>query len=115
MRVKRPKSFTLVWPPSSSDGLVAADKTGVEGDGICSIWFPEAPKGYVALGCVVSPGRKEPPISSVFCILATLVSPCGLRDCISIDSSSRYVYHFHTLICFMRINNFESLCIYFSA
>ncbi|KAI3453469.1 hypothetical protein Pfo_010132 [Paulownia fortunei] len=96
IRVKRPKSFTLVWPLSSSDNILraeglcstelTADKGSSEGETTCSIWFPEAPKGYVALGCVASPGRAQPPISSVFCILASLVSPCGLRDCISIGS-----------------------------
>ncbi|PIN17888.1 hypothetical protein CDL12_09445 [Handroanthus impetiginosus] len=99
IRVKRPKSFTLVWAPSSSDEVLRAegvgsielitDKVSTEGDTVCSIWFPEAPKGYVALGCVASPGRAQPPISSVFCILASLVSPCGLRDCISIALGSR--------------------------
>ncbi|KAL2233065.1 UNVERIFIED_CONTAM: putative vacuolar protein sorting-associated protein 13D, partial [Sesamum indicum] len=98
IRVKRPKSFTLVWSPSSNDVLWAegvdgseltSDKGRSEGGTMCSIWFPEAPKGYVALGCVASPGNAQPPISSVFCVLASLVSPCGLRDCISIGSGSR--------------------------
>ncbi|KAL3817950.1 hypothetical protein ACJIZ3_003855 [Penstemon smallii] len=99
IRVKRPKSFTLVWPSSLSDDILAAegidgtgldlDKGNSDGNAICSVWFPEAPKGYVALGCVASPGRAQPPISSVFCISATLVSPCGLRDCISVGLGSR--------------------------
>ncbi|KAL6543919.1 hypothetical protein OROGR_010416 [Orobanche gracilis] len=96
IRVKRPKSFTLVWPLSSSNDVIRAegltctelteDKCSSDADGMFSIWLPEAPKGYVALGCVASPGRTQPPVSSVFCILASLVSPCGLRDCISIGS-----------------------------
>ncbi|KAG8382460.1 hypothetical protein BUALT_Bualt05G0079500 [Buddleja alternifolia] len=109
IRVKRPVSFTLVWPPSSSDDILCAE--GVDstelaregsyyGDTTCSIWFPEAPKGYVALGCVTSPGRAQPPISSVFCILASLVSPCGLRDCISIGLGSRY-----PSLAFWRVDN----------
>lgn len=57
---------------------------------MCSIWFPEAPKGYVAMGCVASPGRAQPPVSSVFCISESLVSPCGLRDCIVVGSFSGY-------------------------
>ncbi|KAL3619418.1 hypothetical protein CASFOL_036988 [Castilleja foliolosa] len=99
IRVKRPKSFTLVWPLSSSnddlraEGLgsteLTEDKGSSDGDTTCSIWLPEAPKGYVALGCVASPGSAKPPTSSVFCILASLVSPCGLRDCISIGSGFR--------------------------
>lgn len=98
IRVKRPKSFTLIWPPPSDvfwaedvgSTELTADKGCSEGETMCSIWFPEAPEGYVALGCVASPGRAQPPISSVFCILASLVSPCGLRDCISIGSVFRY-------------------------
>lgn len=97
VRVKRPESFKVVWPPTpdcsgDSEGSVqklAPDITISERDQTCSIWFPEAPKGYVAMGCVVSPGRKQPPVSSAYCISATLVSTCGLRDCISIPLSSR--------------------------
>ncbi|XP_051144600.1 uncharacterized protein LOC127260739 isoform X2 [Andrographis paniculata] len=90
--VRRPKSFTLVWPPSSSDKLISEDVDSdvLNPDTTCSIWFPEAPKGYVALGCVVSSGRSPPPISSVFCILASLVTPCGFRDCINVGSGSRF-------------------------
>ncbi|KAL0296337.1 UNVERIFIED_CONTAM: hypothetical protein Sradi_6685800 [Sesamum radiatum] len=97
IRVKRPKSFALVWSPSSDDvraegvdgSELTSDKGRSEGGPMCSIWFPEAPKGYVALGCVASPGSAQPPISSVFCVLASLVTPCGLRDCISIGTGSR--------------------------
>lgn len=100
VRVKRPESFKLVWPLSSGDILDSEGVTDYESvpdahlcdeDESCSIWFPEAPKGYVALGCVVSPGRTQPPLSSVFCILASLVSPCSLRDCITISSRNLYV------------------------
>ncbi|XP_019086561.1 PREDICTED: uncharacterized protein LOC104718635 [Camelina sativa] len=77
MRVKRPLSFKPIWSPLDKD----------EGDNSCSIWFPEAPKGYVALGCVVSSGSMPPSLSSAFCILASSVSPCSLRDCIAISST----------------------------
>lgn len=58
-----------------------------EEDGCCSIWFPEAPKGYVALGCVATHERTPPPLSSAFCIPLSLVSPCSLRDCITIGTT----------------------------
>ncbi|KAM6557396.1 hypothetical protein CsatB_004415 [Cannabis sativa] len=77
-RVKRPVSFKLIWPPSESGNSSYGD--------CCSIWFPEAPKGYVALGCVVSPGRAQPPLSSAFCISASLVCPCSLSDYIAINT-----------------------------
>lgn len=92
-RVKNPLSFRLVWPTlragvSSeqwSNGNEGSLRSVVdEGDTSCCVWFPEAPKGYVALGCVVSRGRKQPPLSSVSCILTSLVTPCPLRDCITI-------------------------------
>lgn len=91
MRVKRPLSFRLIWSPLASGGLgdpSTDDKD--ERDNLCSIWFPEAPKGYVALSCVVSSGITPPPLASVFCILASSVSPCSLRDCIAISSTDMY-------------------------
>lgn len=88
-RVKRPVSFKLVWPPTANGDI--SEVQDINSDGICSIWFPEAPKGYVALGCVVSTGRRQPPLSSAFCILASLVTPCALRDCITISSNTLYV------------------------
>ncbi|XP_058190168.1 uncharacterized protein LOC131307586 isoform X5 [Rhododendron vialii] len=85
-RVKRPVSFKLVWPPTANGDI--SEVQDINNHGICSIWFPEAPKGYVALGCVVSTGRRQPPLSSAFCILASLVTPCALRDCITISSNT---------------------------
>ena len=73
-----------------SEGVINGEDSSDEGK-VCSIWFPEAPKGYLSMGCVVSSGRKEPPASSAHCILASLVSPCGLRDCINISLNSWYV------------------------
>nr|XP_027080056.1 uncharacterized protein LOC113703042 isoform X2 [Coffea arabica] len=94
VRVKRPESFKLVWPSTSmdsflSEGVINGEDSS-DGGKVCSIWFPEAPKGYLSMGCVVSSGRKEPPASSAHCILASLVSSCGLRDCINISLNSCY-------------------------
>jgi len=91
MRVKRPLSFKLIWSPLASGGLGGSsmdDKD--ERDSSCSIWFPEAPKGYVALSCVVSSGSTPPSLASTFCILASSVSPCSLRDCVAISSTDMY-------------------------
>lgn len=98
-RVKRPISFKLIWPPLDSGNIsdndikkISSLPNGAFHDGEnCSIWFPEAPKGYVALGCVVSPGRTQPSLSSVFCISASLVCSCSLRDCIAIHTANLYV------------------------
>lgn len=89
----------LIWPSSAyKDGELGSTTFLSKEDGTCSIWFPIAPKGYVAVGCVVSPGSMEPPISSAWCILASLVSPCDLRDCVNIGMMNRYVKLF---ICFL--------------
>lgn len=51
----------------------------------CCIWLPIAPEGYVALGCVVWKGQEEPPKSAALCVLAALISPSSMRDCINIQ------------------------------
>ncbi|KAJ7011238.1 hypothetical protein NC653_001613 [Populus alba x Populus x berolinensis] len=109
-RVKRPISFKLIWPPLASEEISGQDlaNSSFLPDGFltkegnyCSIWFPEAPKGYVALGCVVSPGRTQPPLSAAFCISASLVSSCSLRDCIAINSVNSY----QSTLAFWRVDN----------
>ncbi|KAL2348225.1 hypothetical protein Fmac_002225 [Flemingia macrophylla] len=90
--LKRPISFRLIWPPLTSVGFKGeVDNSELllktEADTICSIWFPEAPKGYVALGCIVTRGQMPPPLSSAFCIPSSSISPCSLRDCITIGTS----------------------------
>ncbi|PON47152.1 Vacuolar protein sorting-associated protein [Parasponia andersonii] len=95
-RVKRPVSFKLIWPPLDSGNISDKDINNVTSlangalhDGeSCSIWLPEAPKGFVAVGCVVSSGRTQPPVSSVFCISASLVCSSSLRDCIAIKTAN---------------------------
>lgn len=101
VRVKRPESFMLIWPSSAyKDGELGSTTFLSKEDGTCSIWFPIAPKGYVAVGCVVSPGSMEPPISSAWCILASLVSPCDLRDCVNIGMMNR-----SSKLAFWRVDN----------
>ncbi|XP_065619172.1 uncharacterized protein LOC112023786 [Quercus suber] len=109
-RVKRPISFKLIWAPLSSGDLSGHVVNSFDslpnvvrgnGDTGCSIWFPVAPEGYVALGCVVSPGITQPPLSSAFCILASLVCPCSLRDCIAISTTDTYL----SSLSFWRIDN----------
>ncbi|XWS38677.1 hypothetical protein CRYUN_Cryun19dG0151500 [Craigia yunnanensis] len=110
VRVKRPVSFKRIWPPLdyggiSDEGEVKSNtlSNGVlgEGESSCSVWFPEAPEGYVALGCVVSPGKVQPSPSSTFCILASFVSPCSLRDCITISDTNLYP----SSLAFWRVDN----------
>ncbi|XP_020672034.1 uncharacterized protein LOC110092030 [Dendrobium catenatum] len=91
VKVKRPVSFSLIWSfspentaSSSYDLLInVPNKNDSSSNESCSIWFPVAPKGYVAVGCVVSYGRGQPSLSSALCILSSLVSPCAVKDCIA--------------------------------
>ncbi|GKU95669.1 hypothetical protein SLEP1_g9000 [Rubroshorea leprosula] len=110
VRVKRPISFKRVWPPLAFEGISYQGETNsnllanhftMEGESCCSVWFPEAPEGYVALGCVVAPGRKQPPLAAVFCILARYVSTCPLRDCITINGTAKYP----STLAFWRVDN----------
>nr|DAD18267.1 TPA_asm: hypothetical protein HUJ06_019730 [Nelumbo nucifera] len=96
-RVKKPVSFKLIWPSLASEEI--PDGNGK--DAGCSVWLPVAPEGYVSLGCVVSTGRMQPPPSSVLCILASLVSPCALRDCIAMNCTDLYPSSFE----FWRVDN----------
>lgn len=94
IRVKRPLSYKLVWQSSSPRTNILHQnerdlKNKLSNVGqLCSVWLPVAPVGYVAMGCVVSPGTAEPPLSSVFCLTASLVSSCNLRDCIALRSNT---------------------------
>lgn len=105
VKVKRPISYKLIWPPLNFGGASsfvdnnsqqdASISFPVENDSenlVCSIWFPIAPQGYVSMGCVVSVDKREPPSSSCLCILSSLVSPCSFKDCISLSLSEPYVF-----------------------
>ncbi|KAK9094958.1 hypothetical protein Scep_026427 [Stephania cephalantha] len=109
-RVKKPVSFKLIWSSlhagslNSNDQINDAAEENADSsmqDGGCSIWLPVAPQGYVALGCVVSFDRTEPPPSSALCISSSLVSPCELRDCVTISLSEQYA----SRLAFWRVNN----------
>lgn len=93
VKIKKPEAFKLVWPPSDSHGVdileFVPSSVSEDGPQSCSIWYPVAPKGYVALGCVVSPGKTQPSISSAFCLHVSLLSPCALRDCITISTGDK--------------------------
>ena len=87
--MKRPISFQLIWPSPKVDEIQKCE-SGM-GNGIkdqeesgCSLWFPVAPEGYVAVGCAVSLGSVKPPLSSALCISSSFVSSCPLKDCISL-------------------------------
>ncbi|CAA6669756.1 unnamed protein product [Spirodela intermedia] len=112
-RVKKPVSFRLIWPCPEVDNVQEykgeakgnntptrsgsnTDKSRKESG--CSLWFPVAPEGYVAVGCVVSTGRVKPSLSSTLCISSSFVSSCSLKDCISLHLLS-------TSIALWRVDN----------
>ncbi|KAL6642664.1 hypothetical protein ACP70R_020845 [Stipagrostis hirtigluma subsp. patula] len=98
VRVKRPLSYKLVWQsgPLRMNNLHQNEKDSKnkpsDVDQFCSVWLPVAPVGFVAMGCVVSVGTAEPPLSSVFCLTTSLVSSCSLRDCIALRGDANMVF-----------------------
>lgn len=110
VRVRRPLSYKLVWQSGSPRTNVFHHKEKDSKnkhsnvDLVCSVWLPVPPEGYVAMGCVVSPGTAEPPLSSVFCLSASLVSSCNLRDCIALRSNIYYLNLFSYLFVWVLIH-----------
>ncbi|ERN15489.1 uncharacterized protein LOC18443778 [Amborella trichopoda] len=104
-RVKRPISFELIWSSPASDEVsnsqILEPAKAHEKEFGCSVWFPVAPAGYVALGCVVSSGRTQPPLSSALCILQCLVSPGSLKDCVVFSFLEQYFAN----LAFWRVDN----------
>ncbi|XP_078437793.1 pleckstrin homology (PH) domain-containing protein isoform X2 [Wolffia australiana] len=100
-KVKRPVSFRLIWPRPEMDNI-QEDRGNIVSGGSSlqnpievtengySLWFPVAPVGYVAVGCVMSRGTVEPSISSALCISSAFVSSCPLKDCISLQLYEPY-------------------------
>ncbi|PNT67930.1 hypothetical protein BRADI_3g33740v3 [Brachypodium distachyon] len=96
-RVKRPLSYKLIWQSGPTSNELHHSKKDLKNnlsnmDHLCSVWLPVAPAGYVAMGCVVSAGIAEPPLSSVFCLTASLISSCGLRDCIALRGNANTTF-----------------------
>ncbi|KAK9698879.1 hypothetical protein RND81_08G137700 [Saponaria officinalis] len=109
VKIRRPESFKLIWPPNASgtpDGVCDTDDIRrlplvPKGNANCSIWYPVAPKGYISMGCVASSGLSPPHPSSAFCIMASLASSCSLRDCIIIGGRNES----STALPFWRVDN----------
>lgn len=60
-------------------GKGRAPKYVASGDSPLSIWWPVAPDGYNALGCVAVPALEEPPLSLVGCPRRDLVQIADLE------------------------------------
>lgn len=59
-----PVSYRLVWRAVTTNPVV--------------VWKPEAPEGYVALGCLVSSTMAYPAPDAVLCVRADRVGPAPL-------------------------------------
>ncbi|KAJ7562087.1 hypothetical protein O6H91_03G054700 [Diphasiastrum complanatum] len=106
--MKKPLDFVLVWssshscspykrtsqnfPDDISDQMANSKGSGPTNDKHgsseeCSVWFPVAPRGYVALGCVATLGIDPPQPTVTLCISTMLVTRWWMKDCISIHSN----------------------------
>lgn len=79
-RVRRPLGFRLVHVLPGSLDLIDSSQSTEENE--CSIWIPEPPPGYLALGCVVNIGRLPPSNHVVYCLRSDLVTSATFSDCI---------------------------------
>ncbi|XP_022632111.1 uncharacterized protein LOC111240754 [Vigna radiata var. radiata] len=71
------------------------------------VLMPSVPFGSLklpALGCIVTRGKTPPPLASAFCIPSSSVSPCSLRDCITIGTTDISP----SCVAFWRVDN--SVC-----
>ncbi|KAM7496146.1 hypothetical protein LguiA_020560 [Lonicera macranthoides] len=76
----RPLDYTLVW---SSDG--GSDESL---DGYGFFWLPQAPKGYKALGFLVTNKPEKPELEEVRCVRADLTDQCEAHRLILNSNSS---------------------------
>ncbi|KAL6745679.1 hypothetical protein V8C86DRAFT_3150873 [Haematococcus lacustris] len=68
-------SGLLAWPRALTRCWLGPDG--------CSLWRPQAPPGYAALGCVASPlPDTPPPLTSVGCVALPALVAAGLRECV---------------------------------
>ncbi|KAH6760324.1 vacuolar sorting-associated protein [Perilla frutescens var. hirtella] len=68
--LEKPLSYTLVW----------GEDTHRNGCGY--IWLPNPPKGYKAMGFVVTTGADEPDLEGVRCVRADLTESCEVGELI---------------------------------
>ncbi|KAL2906379.1 putative vacuolar protein sorting-associated protein 13F [Bienertia sinuspersici] len=80
-RVRKPLGFNLIGMLSE---ILQINRTedAVDSKCECSLWFPVAPPGYTALGCVVNVGDQPPPNHIVYCIRNDLVTSAAYSECL---------------------------------
>lgn len=76
--LEKPLDYTLVW---TNAGVYEDDNSE------CGcFWLPSPPKGYEALGYVVTRGPKKPSLEAVRCVRHDLTDPCeNFRSVINVE------------------------------
>ena len=74
-----PEKYTLVW----------RDAALSRNSGSITVWRPEAPEGFAALGCVVVAGSYEPAREMIRCIRVDLLFGCNIFDAPTWQATSK--------------------------
>ena len=74
-----PEKYTLVW----------RDTALSRNSGSITVWRPEAPEGFAALGCVVVAGSYEPAREMIRCIRVDLLFGCNIFDAPTWQATSK--------------------------
>lgn len=105
-RVQRPLGFTLMGC-FSDILLIEGDDNDLSPECQCSIWWPNAPPGYVSLGSVVHLGREPPPNHIVYCLRSDLVASCYFSECVlNLTSNSKFMSGFSLWRCDNVVGSF---------
>lgn len=54
-----------------------------------TVWQPKPPKGYLALGCLVSSGSEAPPLTSMVCLHYAVAVEAPLGQCLQLSIMRR--------------------------
>ena len=77
------KQFCGILKQQSTDSVVDIQIWRNWKDGLgspISIWMPQAPDGYTALGCVVCADYQEPDLDCVWCVDSSLTGESSLEE-----------------------------------
>ncbi|KAL8152479.1 LOW QUALITY PROTEIN: hypothetical protein V2J09_010239 [Rumex salicifolius] len=88
-RVRKPLGFSLIGSLSSILG--GESQSSMDRNAECSLWFPVAPPGYKAVGCVAHIGSQPPSTHIVYCVRADLVTSTTYSECIYSSPASPHM------------------------
>eukprot|EP00268_Persea_americana_P036110 TRINITY_DN3559_c0_g1_i2.p1 TRINITY_DN3559_c0_g1~~TRINITY_DN3559_c0_g1_i2.p1 ORF type:complete len:541 (-),score=73.69 TRINITY_DN3559_c0_g1_i2:258-1880(-) len=84
--LQQPLDYTLLWSTN--------DWTEDNHDGFGYFWLPCPPKGYKAMGCVVTNQPNKPSLEEVVCVRADLTETCETHQLILNPDSISPRFHF---------------------